>query len=324
MGCEYEPVEINRHGTNVFQEFKLYRYYKNMFKKVQPDIVFSYTIKPNIYGAFAAKKFNIPFVANITGLGTAVETPGLMQKITTTLYKHSFSNVQTIFFQNKENQEFFEKFNISVDKHKMLPGSGVNLERFHLQPYPTTDSGIEFVFISRIMKEKGIEQYLDAAEFIKNKYPSTMFHICGYLEDHYEQILKDYEQRGIIQYHGMINDIREILMHTHCTVHPTYYPEGLSNVLIESAASGRPIISTDRSGTRETIDDEINGYLIEEKNSKDLIMKIEKFINLPNNEKKQMGLNGRKKVEKEFDREIVVESYLKEVKIASSKEKIRK
>lgn len=313
MGCKYEPVEINRHGKNVLQEIELYKNYKNLLKKVNPNVVFSYTIKPNIYGAMAARKLKIPFVANITGLGTAVENTGMLQKITLLMYKHSFSDIQTVFFQNKENQLFFEKHNIAVSKHKFLPGSGVNLERFHLQQYPSTDDTIEFVFISRIMKEKGIDQYLDAAEFIRNKYPQTRFHICGYLEEEYEDVLQKYEDKGLIEYHGMVNDIREVLQKTHCTIHPTYYPEGLSNVLIESAASGRPIISTNRSGTRETIDDGINGYLVEEKNSKDLIEKIEMFIKLSFKEKEKMGLNGRKKVENQFDRNIVVEKYLKEI-----------
>jgi len=229
------------------------------------------------------------------------------------MYKFAFSNIQTVFFQNKENSQFFIDHNIAVEKHELLPGSGVNLDFFYLQDYPSTDETIDFVFISRIMKEKGIDQYLKAANYITIKYPYTRFHVCGFCEEEYEDILEEYHNKGVIIYHGMVNNIRGILKTTHCTIHPTYYPEGLSNVLLESAASGRPIISTDRSGTRETIDDGVNGYLVEQKNEKDLIEKIEKFIGLSFENKKTMGLAGRKKVEREFDRKIVIKKYMEQL-----------
>lgn len=312
MGCQFEEVNMERHGTNLINEFKLIRYYSKSFDKVKPDIILGFTIKPNIYGAIAAKKRNIPFVANITGLGSAVENSGILQKITIGLYKFAFTNIQTVFFQNKENQQFFIDNNIAIDKHKLLPGSGVNLKQFYPIEYPS-DETVEFVFISRIMKEKGIDQYLEAAEYITNKYPNTKFHVCGFCEEKYEKTLESYQSRGIILYHGMVNDVRKIIRRTHCTVHPTYYPEGLSNVLLESAACGRPLITTDRSGTREVIDNGINGYLIKPKDTKDLINKIEKFINIEYLEKKKMGKKGRKKVVMEFDRNIVIDSYLYEI-----------
>lgn len=312
MGSEHDEVEMNRHGINPFEERKLLKYYERIMKQYKPDIVFGYTIKPNIYGAMAAKKFNIPFVANITGLGTAVENPGILQKITIQMYKKAFSEIQTVFFQNKKNQQFFIDNKIAINRHKMLPGSGVNLEHFHPLEYPSNKT-IEFAFISRIMKEKGIDQYLEAAEYITQNYPNTRFHICGFCEEEYEDILKDYHNRGIVVYHGMVNDVREVIKKTHCTIHPTYYPEGMSNVLLESASSGRPIITTNRSGCKEIVDDGINGYVVEAQNSKDLIEKIEKFLALSYEERKQMGLAGRAKIEKEFDRQIVVDAYLEEI-----------
>src|SRR5699024_6990408 len=165
-------------------------------------------------------------------------------------------------------------------------------------------------FVSRIMKEKGIDYYLEAAKYIKEKYPNTEFHICGFSEEDYTDILTEYEEKGIIIYHGMVRDVREILRITHCTVHPTYYPEGMSNVLLESAASGRPIITTNRSGCKEIVNNDVTGYLIEPKNLNKLIQTIELFLNLSFPEKKAMGRLGRKKVEKEFNRNIVVESYI--------------
>lgn len=312
MGCEYYEATIERHGTNPFKEFKLLTYYKNLMKKVKPDVVLTYTIKPNIYGGLAAKKHNIPYIANITGLGTAVEKDSIIQKINIVLYKIAFSKIHKVFFQNTENMNFFKKNNIVVDKHELVPGSGVNLNHFRVLEYPSEDT-IEFVFISRIMKKKGIDQFIAAAKYISKKYSNTRFHICGFCEENYESELTELERQGVLEYHGMVRDIRNILSKIHCTVHPTYYPEGLSNVLLESSASGRPIITTDRSGCREVVDEDNSGYIVKQKDTRDLINKIEKFINLSYKEKVQMGLMGRAKVSKEFDRSIVVNAYIKEI-----------
>ena len=335
LGSKYHDIKIARHGMNPVADGMLLFKYIRLVKKVKPDIIFGYTIKPNIYGALAAHFCRVPFVANITGLGTAVENPGLAQKITVALYKVAFKKVQRIFFQNTENRQFFIDRNLFTDKHAILPGSGVNLDRFSPLPYPDEDDGIHFVFISRIMREKGIEQYLDAAQhFNSNSRPEasadchpgaegdriqcgssykTTFHICGFCEQEYQSQLEELTRKGIIVYHGMVRNIREILKNVHCTIHPSFYPEGISNVLLESCASARPIITTDRSGCREVVEDGVNGFMVKQRDSQDLIEKIGKFLALTHEEKKQMGLAGRAKVEKEFDRQIVVEAYLKEM-----------
>lgn len=312
LGAVFHEISMDRHGMNPINEVKLLMSYKKLLSEVKPDIILGYTIKPNIYGAMAAARKNIPFVANITGLGTAVENPGASQKLMIGLYKIAFRKVQKVFFQNTENQQFFIDHKIAVDRHGLLPGSGVNLNRFTVSEYPT-DSIVKFAFISRIMKEKGIDQYLDAAEVIKRKYPNTEFHVCGFCEAEYEGKLNEYNDKQIVIYHGMIRDVASFISEMSCVVHPTYYPEGLSNVLLESCACGRPIITTDRSGCREVVDNGINGYVVEEKNSKDLIEKIELFLSKSIEERKQMGIAGRKKVEKEFDRQIVVDKYLAEI-----------
>lgn len=313
LGCHYYAIEMERHGMNPINEIKLFMAYSKLISQIKPDVILGYTIKPNIYGAMAAAEKNIPFIANITGLGTAVENPGLSQKVMVALYHIAFRKVQKVFFQNTENQQFFIDHKIAVDKHGLLPGSGVNLERFAVKKYPEGDI-IKFVFISRIMKEKGIDQYLDAAKAIKEKYPNTEFHICGFCEDEYEGKLNEYNDEGIVIYHGMIRNVSDFLEDMHCVIHPTYYPEGLSNILLEGSASGRPIITTDRSGCREVVDDGVNGYMIPQKDSKKLIEAIEKFLSLSFEEKKAMGLAARVKVEREFDRQIVVDKYLGEIK----------
>lgn len=313
LGCEFHEIDIARHGMNPIKEFKLISAYKKLLDQVKPDIVFAYTIKPNIYGSIACRSRKVPCVTNITGLGTAVENGGLIQKITVLLYKYAFTKVQRVFFQNTENMQFFVDNKIGLGKHDLLPGSGVNLQRFEVLDYPQTDT-VEFAFISRIMKEKGIDQYIEAAQYITKNYQNVKFHICGFCEEAYEDRLKQLESEEIIIYHGMVRDVKTILKDIHCTIHPTYYPEGLSNVLLESSACARPIITTDRSGCRELIDDGVNGFIVMQQNSSDLIEKIEKFLSLTWEEKRAMGLAGRHKVENEFDRQIVVERYIEEVR----------
>lgn len=313
LGAVYHEIQLERHGMNLVTELKLLKAYNDLIKKVTPDIIFGYTIKPNIYGALIAQWYNIPFIANITGLGTAVENGDIKQKMLIALYKIAFRKVQMVFFQNEENRKFFFDNRIGIKKHAMLPGSGVNLERFTVTEYPN-DSIVKFLFLSRIMKEKGIDQYLNAAKVIKKKYPNTEFHICGFCEAEYKGRLDEFNKNGTVIYHGLIGDVAGFLKNIHCVVHPTYYPEGISNVLLEACASGRPIITTDRSGCREIVDDDVNGYVTSQKNSAELIKVIEKFLSLNYEEKREMGINARKKVEEHFDRQIVVEAYMKELK----------
>lgn len=312
MGCVHEPIEMNRRGINPVTEIRLLVHYYKLMKKVQPDIVFSYTIKPNIYGALAARKMSIPHVTNITGLGSALENRGWLQQIMISLYRLSMAKVQTIFFQNEKNQQFFTSHNIAVNRHALLPGSGVNLEKFNLLDYPSTEKTTDFVFISRIMKEKGIDEYLAAAKAIKEKYPYTRFHIAGFFEEEYEDIIEEYQRKDIIYYHGMLTDIRNLLSKTHCTVLPSYH-EGMSNVLLESAASGRPILASNIHGCIETFDDNHSGYSFEPRNTDSLIDTMERFLALEHEEKQKMGLAGREKMEKEFDRQVVVDNYLEEL-----------
>ena len=312
VGASIIPTPMDKESTDPIKDFFLMLNYFKMIKKVKADVVLTYTIKPNVYGGMAAALRGVPYVANITGLGTALEGKGALHKLAVLLYKVGFCRISKVFFQNKENREFFEKHNIAIKKHDSLPGSGVNLEKFHLLDYPSEQT-IEFAFISRIRKEKGIEQYIDSARAVQAKYPNTRFHVCGFGDEYYENRMNQLHNEGVITYHGLMNDVRVMLKDVHCVIHPTYYPEGMSNVLLESAASGRAIISTDRAGCREAIDDGINGYIVREKDSADLIDKVEKFINLSYEEKKNMGLCGREKVAREFDRNIVVNRYLEMV-----------
>lgn len=313
MGCEHVDIPYNRRSVNPLKEFRLFYAYRKIVKEVKPEVVLTYTIKPNLYGAFLCRIYHIPCLINITGLGSALEQPGLYRSFFLTLYRYVFRGVFRVFLQNKSNRDLFISKGIVKDNYVLLPGSGVNLETFHPLPYPSYET-VEFVFIARILKAKGIEEYLKAAKYIKKKYPQTRFHICGFCDQDYMDMIEEYVNKGDVIYHGMVDDTREIYKQTHCTVLPSWYSEGMNNVLLESAACARPIITTNRPGCGEIVDEGVNGYIVKQQDTEDLIDKLEKFVLLPDEEKFAMGVAGRKKVESQFDRRIVVDEYLKAVR----------
>jgi len=314
IGCHIITTKLSRQGTNPFADLKLMLEYRKLIKKINPIAVLTYTIKPNLYGGMACALCGVPQIANVTGLGAAVEYPGLMQKLTMTLYKIGLRKTHLVFFQNDENRQFCIKNGLVKGTTKLIPGSGVNLSYHALKEYPAESEPIRFVFCSRIRREKGIEEFISTAEFIRRKYPNTEFHVLGACEGDYEKRLNDLTNEGILVYHGRQSDVRPFFAMGSCAVHPSFYPEGMSNVLLESCAAGRPIITTDRAGCREIVDDGVNGFIVNQQDSADLLDKVEQFLSLSHDKKKQMGLAARVKVEKEFDRQIVIDSYLKALK----------
>ncbi len=330
IGAFIHPISFDRHGINPCDELKILNAYIKLIQSIRPIIALGYTIKPNIYGAIASRMCGIPFVANITGLGTAVEAGGIKQKLAVLMYRFAFGTkkgrIQRVFFQNTQNEQFFKKFCIALDKHGILPGSGVNLKRYKCIELSACGNGkeggvVKFAFISRIMEEKGIDLYLNAAKRLKKHFPAIEFHICGFFEPEYDTSRFDeLVRQGTVIFHGNIEDVSGFMSLVHCIVHPTYYPEGLSNVLLEACACGRPIITTDRPGCREVVDG--NGFLIRERNMKELIAAIERFLKLDFKEKKEMGINGRKLVEEKFDRQLIVNAYMEEIKKAEKRKRL--
>ena len=310
IDCPY----LERRGTNPFKDMRLMLYFRKNIRKLKPDVILTYTIKPNIYGGYAARLCKIPYIVNVTGLGTALENEGILQKITSLMYKVALKDAKKIFFQNQANQDFMLDRKI-IDKsnsYEIIPGSGVNLQEYQVKPYLKQEQ-VKFAFVSRIMKQKGIDQYLAAAKYIKKKYPETEFHIYGFCEEEYQGVLNKLHAEKVINYHGMVQDMQSVYQKISCLIHATYYPEGMSNVLLEACASGRPIITTDRPGSREIVDDGVNGFVVAEQNSKDLTDKIEQFLHLNLSQREKMGVAARKKVEREFDRQIIVSRYLAEI-----------
>lgn len=313
-GCTYVHTAIDRRGTNLIRDAVLLKDYIKLLKQVKPDVVLTYTVKCSIYGGMACRLMKIPYLVNITGLGTGLAEGGLKQKLLILLYKIAVKSAACVFFQNAKDRQFFvdHKIRFQFQKQSLLPGSGVNLEKYVPIPYPEDDK-IVFTYIARVMKAKGIDEFLAAAKTIKQERPDVEFHICGFYEDDYKEIIENAEKAGIVKYHGQVSDVRPYEAISHCIVLPTYHPEGISNVLLEAAACARPLITTDRHGCKEVVDDGVNGFLVKEKDSQDLIQKMYQFMELSWETRKNMGLAGRVKVEKEFDRQIVVEKYMEKL-----------
>ena len=311
LGCEMVETPVDRRGTNPLRDFGLLRRYRRLMREVKPVAVLTYTIKPNVYGGLAARWAKVPQLANITGLGTAVENPGMLQKITVAMYRFGLRRAQTVFYQNVTIQKFCEENGIGR-RGVLLPGSGVNLEWHGLQPYPPKESAVRFLFIGRMMRDKGTDEFLEMAAAVKKSHPQVEFHILGPCEDDYETRVAEAHARGTVVWHGSVPDVRPYMREAWCTVHPSYH-EGMANVLLESAAAGRPVITTDVPGCREAVEDGVTGLLCAARDASALTAAVERFLDLTYEEKVQMGIAGREKMRKEFDREIVVKAYLGEI-----------
>ena len=310
MGCRIIDTPVDRRGINPIKDFKLILKYIKIMKSVKPDIIFSYTIKPNIYGCIASNLTKNRQVSNITGTGATFLKKNVVSAIAKNLYKISLKRSYKVFFQNNGDKDFFVKNHMVKNNYSILPGSGVNLEQYALCDLPL-DNHINFIFIGRVMKLKGIDQYLETARKIKEVYPNTNFYIAGFIEEErYKAIIDDYDLKGIVNYIGFQKDIKSWILKCHCTILPSHGGEGVPNVLLESAAMGRICIASLINGSKEVVENGITGYLFKAGDSKELINQVQSFIELDYKSKRKMGLAGRAKVEKEFDRNIVIDRYL--------------
>lgn len=314
MGCKVIPTSISRRGLNPIKDLKLIRDYKKMIREVNPNIIFSFTIKPNIYGTIASNSTGHRHVCNITGTGATFLNKGLVATICMNLYRISVRKCYKTFFQNTGDRDFFIQHKmVKADHCEMLPGSGCNLEQHSFKPLPDA-SHLNFIYIGRVMKLKGIDEYLECARRVKEKHPDTTFYIAGWNEEpEYMAKVEEAQKQGWIEYLGFRKDIDQWIERCHCTILASHGGEGVPNVLLESAASGRICIASDINGSRDVVDNGKTGYLFKVGDADDLTDKVEKFISLSDEEKATMGAAGREKIEKEFDRQIVVEKYLKEI-----------
>ena len=313
IGCTFINTAFDTHGTNPINELKLYKRYVQLIRQINPDIVLTYTIKPNIYGGLACKRLKIPYIVNITGLGDAVENKGLLSFITCALYKAGLEKASMVFFQNRSNSEFFIRKRLFNGSYDVLPGSGVNLKKHEYEPYPDEKPGEPLVLsvVGRITRDKGIKEVLGAAEMLKGK--NLIIQLVGSCDGDYSEQIMEAEQNGVIRFVGRQQNVHEWMKNSHAILHASYH-EGMSNVLLEAAACGRPVIATNVSGCADTFDEGISGIGFEARNTDALVAAVERFLTLSHEQKEAMGLAGRRKMEASFDRNIVIEKYLRAIK----------
>ncbi len=312
MGVIFYPVVMNRRGKNIFQEFTVISKYLWLVRNVKPDLVLTYTVKPNIYGGWICQLFHVPYIANITGLGTAIEAENLFSKILVLCYKWSLKRAACIFFQNKSNRAFFARNGLKVRNIKLLPGSGVNLEEHCYEDYPDSGDETIFLFIGRIMRDKGVVELVEAVKRLQKRYKNIKVQLVGFCEEDFKSTLERINAKKYVELCGQQEDVHSFIKKSHAIVLPSYH-EGMANVLLEGAACGRPVLASNVPGCRETFDEGVSGFGFKARSSRDLERVMEKFIELDYEKKVEMGKAGRKKMEKEFSRDIVVKMYEKEI-----------
>lgn len=305
MGLRCIDTEIDRRSINPFKDMKLLKTYQKLLDEIQPELVITYSIKPNIYMGSACKAKGIPYVINVQGLGTAFEKP-VLSSVVSVMYRSALRNAKAVFFENEENAQFFLHKNIiSAQQMKILPGAGINLDEY---PYvPLRDDGVcSFLFVGRIMKEKGVDEFFAAARTVKAEFGEKVaFDVVGFYEDAYKETVDQLVADEVIKFHGFQTDVHPFYEAADCVVLPSYH-EGMSNVLLEGAATGRALITSDIPGCREAVEDGVSGYLCPAQNAEALTKCFRVFADKTRNEQEQMGRYGRALIERKFDKRIVV------------------
>lgn len=311
---------LDRRGTNIFNDLKLFFFYLKIFRKEKPKYILNFTIKPNIYGTLAAKLVSIPVINNVTGLGDIFDKDNLTSKIVKLLYKISFKYPKKVFFQNDDDLKvFLDNKLINKKICGRLPGSGVDIEKFVPQKIEKKDDKIRFLFLGRISNKKGVRIVNEVSKILTPKYPNIEFQLLGKIyvdEEGYisKEELGNWEKESNIRYLGTSKDVRNEIKQADCIIFPSFYREGVPKSLIEAAAMEKPILTTNNVGCRDIVKDGYNGYLAKPNDVESMVKIIEKFLALTNEERSKLGKNGRKKVVAEFDEKIVINKYLTEIK----------
>ena len=310
-GCTVIDTKVNKKGKNPFEELSLIAEYKKIIKEIKPDLVITYTIKPNIYGGLAATKLKVKYINTVTGLGVVFMKNTPLNLYVRHLLKKALRKSSCVFFENEYNLKLLTENGTCKAPTVLIPGTGVNLELHKFEEMTDSDT-IGFVVVSHLLKDKGYDQIFNVVERIKDKYGDRVrFDIIGRMpSSNYKEKVDELASKGYIVYHGEIRqeEVHAILKDGQCLIHASHH-EGLSNAIMEACATGRPAIVTDIPGCKEVVDDNLNGYLFEKCNANALYDCVDKFINLPFETRKEMGIKSRRKVEREFDRNSVIDTY---------------
>ena len=293
-------LPLDRRGMNPIHDFSLFCKYRQILREIKPKLVITYAIKPNVYGGIACRMAHIPYAVNITGLGSAIENGGLLRKFILMLYKVSLKGARVVFFENAANRDALVNAGVVPQgRNVVLNGAGVNLNDYPYQEYPN-DGTVRFLFVGRIMKEKGVDEFFVAAERMKKKYGKRVeFRMAGMFEEAYKQKIDELVNDGIIEYLGYQADMKSLYGAASCVVLPSYH-EGMSNVLLEAAATGRPLITSDIPGCREAVEDGVSGYICPAKDADALYDAMQRFVELPESWRAEMGRRGRERMEKRY------------------------
>ena len=317
-GVQVRPVRIAPHGTSVRGELQLLKRYIELLRELRPGAFLGFTIKPNIYGALAGRLTGVPVINNVTGLGLVFTRGGLLRHVVGSLYSLAFRGSYRIFFQNRESRDLFLELGFArEDQAQLLPGSGIDLQRF--APGTTRKAGARapftFLLPSRLMWQKGVGEYCEAARWFRSNRPGVRFQLLGGIEPTWNKAgipteqVERWREEGV-EYLGSTGDVRPYFEAADCIVLPSYYPEGVPRALIEAAAMGKPVITTDTSGCRDVVDEGKTGFLCEPRSAEDLVRAMLRVLELSPPALVEMGKSARKKAEREFDEQTVIGIYL--------------
>mgnify|MGYP000606608669 CR=1 FL=1 len=314
LGCTFVPLEMDVKGLSPHRDLALMHRLRRHFQDLAPDAILSFTIKNNIYGALAARGLGVPFVPNVTGLGTAFLSTGLLQRIAEALYRTAFRPLPLVFFQNQDDRDLFlDRKLVYREQARLLPGSGIDLDRFAPTPLPNGPE-VCFLLIARLLRDKGILEYVEAARTLRAEGALARFQLLGPLDGQSRaaisrEMVEDWHREGCIIYLGESRDVRYEIGAADCVVLPSYYREGVPRVLLESCSMQRPIITTDNVGCRDVIEDQHTGFLIPVRDAVSLVKACRAMIAAGPNRRREMGQAGRAKMAREFDQALVVDAY---------------
>lgn len=315
MGVRLHDLPMDRNGTSPVAELRLLIHIFRFLRRERPDFVFGYTIKNNIYSGLACRVLGIPFIPNVTGLGPAFNGEGFLNRIIRAMYRRAFARAKTVFFQNPDDRNAFLRARLVTDERaKLLPGSGVDLEAFKAQPMHTPAEGVVFLLVARLLWDKGVGLYAEAAQKLRETQPEAKFQVLGPIDDASRSAIpraqiEEWHEQGLITYLGETHDVRPALAAAHCIVLPSWYREGTPRILLEAAAMGRAVITTDMPGCRDAVEAGVTGFLCAPRSADKLAEAMERFVSLPSTTWESMGRAARERAETYFDEKLVIDAY---------------